>query len=326
MSWVVRSVLLGLFLVCGAGSAFAQYPNGPITIICPFGAGGAGDLAARILATAVKNDFPEPIVVVNKPGAAGVLGTTVAFRSKPDGQTLLIGRVANAAIIPALNKTIQYKWDSFTFLGLLDLNPLVVVVHKDSPYTTLKELGDAIKAHPGKLSFCTAGALNIQEIASYSFLHALGLGKEGAVSVPFQSDAAGKNAILGQHVNFGIINLAATFDQLGEGGSLRALAVTTAERLPKYPNIPTVREAGFPQLENILGWNALYGPKGMPKGAIEMWVKALQGAKDNKEWIEATENMGAIPDILSPEKTEAFVRAQVERFEEIGNALGLIIK
>ena len=169
-----RILALTLLALCFTGTAHAEYPKGPISIICPFGAGGAGDLAARILANAVKNDFAKPVVVVNKPGAAGVLGTTVAFRSKPDGQTLLIGRVANAAIIPALNKTIQYKWDSFVFLGLLDLNPLVVVVHKDSPYKTLRDLADAVKANPGKLTFSTAGALNIQEIASYMLLHAVG--------------------------------------------------------------------------------------------------------------------------------------------------------
>lgn len=260
-----RILALALLALCFTGTAHAEYPKGPISIICPFGAGGAGDLAARILANAVKNDFAKPVVVVNKPGAAGVLGTTVAFRSKPDGQTLLIGRVANAAIIPALNKTIQYKWDSFVFLGLLDLNPLVVVVHKDSPYKTLRDLADAVKANPGKLTFSTAGALNIQEIASYMLLHAVGLGKDGAVSVPFQSDAAGKNAILGGHVDFGAINLAAAFDQLGEGGKLRALAVTTAKRLPKYPDIPTVREAGFPELENILAGTPCTASRACPR-------------------------------------------------------------
>ena len=154
----------------------------------------------------------------------------------------------------------------------------------------------------------------------------MGLGKDGAVSVPFQSDAAGKNAILGKHVDFGTITLAATFDQIGEGGSLRALAVTTDKRLPRYPDIPTAREAGFPQLENILGWNALYGVKGMPQEAVDAWVRALQGVKTNKEWIEPTENMGAIPDILSPAETEAFVRDQVNKFEQLGQALDLIIQ
>ena len=279
-----RILALALLALCFTGTAHAEYPKGPISIICPFGAGGAGDLAARILANAVKNDFAKPVVVVNKPGAAGVLGTTVAFRSKPD------------------------------------------VVHKDSPYKTLRDLADAVKANPGKLTFSTAGALNIQEIASYMLLHAVGLGKDGAVSVPFQSDAAGKNAILGGHVDFGAINLAAAFDQLGEGGKLRALAVTTAKRLPKYPDIPTVREAGFPELENILGWNALYGIKGMPQEAVDKWAQALQAVKTNKEWLEPTENMGAIPDILSPAETEAFVRAQVQKFEQLGQALGLVIR
>ena len=253
------------------------------------------------------------MVVVNKPGAAGVLGTTVAFRSKPDGQTLLIGRVANAAIIPALNKTIQYKWDSFVFLGLLDLNPLVVVVHRDSPYKTLRDLADAIKANPGKLTFSMAGALNIQEIASYMLLHAVGLGKDGAVSVlPFQSDAAGKNAILGGHVDFGAINLAAAFDQLGEGGKLRALAVTTDKRLPKYPDIPTVREAGFPELENILGWNARHGIKGLGNpNRGQSGLRPCRPSRATRNGWNPRKTPGAIPISCPRPETKTFARAQV---------------
>ena len=87
-----------------------------------------------------------------------------------------------------------------------------------------------------------------------------------------------------------------------------------------------MREAGFPELENILGWNALYGIKGMPQEAVDKWAQALQAVKTNKEWLEPTENMGAIPDILSPAETEAFVRAQVRKFEQLGQALGLVIR
>lgn len=306
--------------------AYAKYPTSPITLICPFGAGGAGDLAARILANAVKADLSEPVVVVNKPGAAGIVGTTLTSRSKPNGYTLLAGRVANNSIIPALNKTITYKWDSFVFLGLLDLNPLVFVVHKDSPYKTMNDLGEAIKKNHGKISFATAGALNIQEITAYMFIHSLGLKKDAAISVPFPSDAAGKNAILGKHVVFGALNLSAVYDQLGESGNLRALASTTPETLKKYPNIPTVREAGFPALENILGWNALYGIKGMPQEAIDTWVNILSTLPNNKEWVKTTENMGSIPYVLSPEKTKEFVRLQVAKFEELGAAMNLIIQ
>jgi Uncharacterized protein conserved in bacteria len=304
----------------------AQYPRGPISIICPFGPGGAGDLAARILSNAAKSEFPKPVVVVNKPGAAGVVGTTFAYRSKADGYTLLAGRVANNAIIPALNKTIKYTWEDFIFLGLLDLNPLVFVVHKDSPYATLQDLADAIKANPGNISFCTAGALNIQEITAYMLLHSIGLNKLDAISVPFQSDSAGKNAILGKHVVFGALNISAVYDQLGEGGNLRALAVTTPERLKRHPDIPTAREAGFPDLENILGWNALFGLKGMPQEAVDAWVNILQKIKNDPDWIRSTESMGSIPYVLPPEETKEFVRLQVEKFEKLGQALDLIIQ
>lgn len=315
-------------LLSCAAPAFSQpgYPRSPISVICPFGAGGAGDVAARVLANAVKDDFSQPVMVVNKPGAAGVVGTMTARMSRPDGYTLLAGRVANNAIIPALNKTIKYRWDDFVCLGLLDLNPLVFVVHKDAPYATLGDLADDIKARPGAISFSTAGALNIQEVAAYMLLHAVGVDKNGAVSVPFPSDAAGKNAILGRHVVFGALNLSAVQDQLQEGGNLRALAVTTPERLRRFPDIPTAAEAGFPQLENILGWNALFGLKGMPQAAADKWVAALQRIKSDPEWLRHTENMGSIPRILTPEETEAFVRAQVEKFEALGTSLDLFIR
>lgn len=306
--------------------SFAKYPTAPINIISPFGAGGAGDLAARILANAVKDEFGKPIMVLNKPGAAGIVGTTVALTSRPDGYTLLAGRVANNSIIPALNKTIQYKWDDFAFLGLLDLNPLVFVVHKDSPYKNMNDLAEAIKKNHGTLTFATAGALNIQEIAAYIFIYNIGLKKDAAISVPFQSDAAGKNAILGKHVDFGALNLSAVFDQLEESGNLRALAVTTPQRLKNYPNIPTVREAGFEQLENVLGWNALYGQKNMPQEAIDKWVKVLKELPNNQEWVTATENLGSIPYVLSPEETKKFVQEQVQKFEKVGTEMDLIIK
>ncbi len=319
--------LAAVFTFCAtASTTLAAYPRTAINLICPFGAGGAGDLSARILSIAVKNDFDKPVVVVNRPGAAGVVGTTVAAQSKPDGHTLLIGRVANVGIIPALNKTISYKWDDFTYLGLLDVNPLVFVVRKDSPYKTLQELADAIKAQKEDFSFACAGALNIQELTSYMFLHSFGMGKNAATSVPFPSDAAGKNAILGGHTHFGALNLSACIDQLVEGGNLRALAVTTDSRLDVIPDVPTVREAGFPQLENILGWNTLCAPKGIPQEAIDKWEVALAKLKDNKSWNDSVKASGSIPYLRGPQETTEFVRNQVAIFSKLGAELGLMIQ
>jgi len=327
MKKLTIAFILALFLtVPFVGTASAEYPVKPIQLTCAWTTGGAADLALRILANAVKNDFSEPVVIVNRPGAGGIVATTMVSRAKPDGYTLIGIRVANGAIVPALNKTIQYKWDDFIYLGLLDINPLVFVVRKDSPFKNLNDLADAIKAKPGSISFCNTGALNIQELTAYAFLRTLGLTKSAVVSVPFPSDAAGKNAILGGHVQVGALNFPAVFDQLGEGGQLRALAVTTPDRLADYPNIPTVREAGYPELENLVSWNALCGVKGMPQEAIDKWVAALAPLMENKDWLEPTKNMGSIPYILSPEKTKEFVAAQVAKFEELGKALDLFIQ
>lgn len=324
--FILPFMLTVTLLVPFANTAKAEYPTKPITIVFPWTPGGAGDVGARILANAVKNQFAQPIVVVNRPGAGGIVGTAIVATSKADGYTLLGARVANAAIIPTLNTAIPYKWDDFDVLGLLDINPLVFVVHKDSPFTTLQELADAIKSKPGSITFANSGALNIQELTAFAFLDTLGLKKDGVIHVPFASDADGKNALLGKHVQAGSLNFPAVYDQLGEGGNLRALAVTTDKRLDDYPHIPTVREAGFPELENLVSWNALYTPKGTPQEVLDKWATIFPTLMDNDEWREPIKNLGSIPYVLNAEDALEFITLQRVKFKELGDSLDLYIK
>ncbi len=325
--FVLAFMLTLAFLLPCANTASAEYPTKPVTVVVAWGPGGAADLAIRILANAVTDKIPQPVVVMNRPGAGGIVGTAVVANAKPDGYTLLNARVANASILPVLNKTIPYKWDDFEFIGLLDVNPLVFVVHKDSPYKTMKDLGDAIKANPGKITLSNTGPLNIQELTVFAFLQALGLGKDAVVNVPFNGgDADSKNAILGGHIVAGALTFPAAYDQLGEGGGLRALAVTTEERVPDYPNIPTVREAGFPELENMISWNALYAPKGTPQNVIQTWETALESLKTDSVWVDPTKKMGSLPNILSAHETKEFVIGQRAKFKELGDAFDLYVE
>ncbi len=325
MKWFALTFISTLFLMIPCMStASAEYPTEPITIITMWNPGGGADVSMRLLAKTVQEEFSKPIVVVNKQGAGGAAGTTIALKAKPDGHTLLNARVANGAILPTLKKGLEYTWDDFVFLGLLDVNPLVFVVNKNSPYKTLNDLAEAIKATPGKVVFCHSGERNISALVVFALLRELGLGKDGIVGVPFPNDGAGKKALLAGEVQAGALNFPTVYDQLGEDGNFRALAVTTPERLANYPHIPTVREAGFPELENLLSWNALYGVKGMPQQAVDKWVTVLSTLKSNQEWLESVKAVGSNPYVLSPEKTKKFVSDQVNKFNELGQAFMLI--
>ncbi len=323
---VCISMLTLAFLFPSIHAAQAEYPTKPITAVVAWGPGGTGDLVMRILTSVVADEFPQPVVVMNRPGAGGIVGSTLVANSKPDGYTLLNARVSNGAIIPVLNKTIPYKLDDFDFVGLLDVNPLVIVVRQDSPYKTLKDLGEGIKANPGKITMCNSGPLNLPELVSLAFLRALNLEKDAVVNVPFGGDMDAKNAILGGHIVSGAITFPAAYDQLGEGGGLRALAVTTEERLEGYPDIPTVREAGFPDLENMVSWNAIYAPKGTPKEIIQKWESALATLKGNKAWEDPIEKMGSIPYILSASETKEFMAQQRQKFKELGDSFDLYVE
>ena len=308
-----------------AGSAWAKFPTKPINLICPFAAGSTTDLASRSLSNSAKSILPQPIVVVNKPGASGVLAAASVAKAKPDGYTMIMARVSCNSSVPALNKTIPYKIDDFTFVGVTEINPFVICVKADAPYQTLQDLVDAIKASPGKLSYGTSGALSMLDIVGMMLLDAAGLPKDAAVSVPYKGDGEAKTSLLGGHTQFLPNNLSPMMDVI-KGGQVRALAVTTEKRLDMLPDIPTVAEAGFPQLTNAVGWSGFFGPKNLPAEVVQVYVQMLSDLKNDPEWLKTTNNLGAIPYVLSPEDSEKFVMDQYDKFTKMGEKLDIIIK
>lgn len=307
------------------GSAWAKFPTKAIQLICPFAAGSTTDLASRSLANSAKDILPHPIVVVNKPGASGVVAAASVAASKPDGYTMLMSRVSCNASVPALNRTIPYKIDDFTFVGVTEINPFVICVKNDAPWQTLQELVDAIKAAPGTLSYGTAGALSMLDIVGMMLLDAAGLPKDAAVSVPYKGDGEAKVSLLGGHTQFLPNNLSPMMDVI-KSGDVRALAVTTEKRLEMLPNVPTVAEAGFPELTNAVGWSGFFGPKGLPKDVVAVYVDMLNKLKTDEKWQETTHSLGAIPFILSPEESEKFVMEQYEKFSKLGQKMNIIIE
>jgi tripartite-type tricarboxylate transporter receptor subunit TctC len=313
-----------LLVVVGIIFAFpaVAYPDRPITLIVPFAAGGDADLAGRNLAAAAHGLLKQPIVIINKAGASGSIGAQQVKTESTDGYTLLVARVGSNAVLPALQKNLSYKWNDFTFIGLLELNPVVCVVHPASSYKTLDDLRRALKAQPGKLNYSSSGVGTILHLGVQLLFQTFGVPGDAATHVPYKGGSEAALAVMSRTVDFSCGNLTSEI-ALIKGGSLRALVVTTPKRLKDISDVPTAREAGYPQLEAIVGWSALYGPPKMNPVALAKWTEVLQRVANDPLWIAGEENIGGIPRVLPPPETEAFVADQFKVYEQLGKQLNL---
>jgi tripartite-type tricarboxylate transporter receptor subunit TctC len=249
-------------LACSA--AFAQgYPSKPITFVIPFAAGGDSDLSGRnVAAHASKYLNNQPIVAVNRTGASGAIGTMVVKNSPPDGYTLLVARIATHAILPALDSKLGYKWNEFTMLSLIELNPYMCFVKGDSPFRTVADLMSEIHRNPGKLNFATAGTGTSQNMAAQYLMTLARLTKDHAVGIHYKGGGEVTAAVLGGQVHFACNNAPTVIPQV-KAGAVRALFVTPT-RLQELPEVPNAAEVSYPDMNKIVGWTALMGPPGLP--------------------------------------------------------------
>jgi tripartite-type tricarboxylate transporter receptor subunit TctC len=303
--------------------AAAQAPERAVTLVAPFSAGGAADIAARTFATYAQRGLAGvPIVVENRTGASGAVGTQYVARARPDGQTLLLARVGSSAILPATDPRTPYGVDDFTWLGLLDENPFVVCVRADAPWATLAELLGALRDRPGRLNFATSGPATILDLGVRHMLQSAGLPLDAAQAIPFRGGGEALTALLSGDAQFVGNNLG---DMMGalRAGTIRALAVSAAQRLPDLPNAPTAAEAGLPALGDLAGWNAVAGPAALPEPVARFWEGILQRTTADPDWIAATRRVGSVPRPLDAAATRAFVQAQVAMFRALAQRLNL---
>ena len=321
---ILAAATLALALA-GTAQAAAPYPTHPITIVIPFSAGGDSDLAARNLASHVSKYVGAAMVPLNKAGANGAIGSQFAHDAAPDGYTLLLARVGSQAVLPALQKSLTYRWNDFTFLGLLDLNPMACVVNAKSPYHKLSDLVADIKAHPGKLNYSTSGPATVLNLAAQTLLSAAGLPKTAATQIPYKGGGDATTAVIAGQVDFSCNNLTSLVGPI-QGGRLRALVTTSPQRLRDLPDVPTAREVHYPQLESVNGWSALYGPPGLPQQVQKKWAQALTDLSKDKSWIQAEERLGSVPHVLSAQATHKYVADQYAFYSQLGKKLGLELK
>lgn len=310
--------LLGTPMVAGLASmssplALAQsFPNKPLRVVVPFGAGGVADLTARIVAQKLNELLGQPVVIDNKPGAGGVGASDQVAKSAPDGHTLLL--ISNATAVSAtLFKKLPYdSVKDFTPISTLGLFDIGVVVAADSKYKTLGELLADAKANPGKLNIGSINIGSTQNLSAELFKSVAGIDVQ---IVPFNGTPAVVNALRGQQVDAAVEILAPVMGQI-KGGALRALAVTSEKRSAALPDVQTTKEAGLPAYLSS-SWNGLAVPSATPKAVVARLHKEIQTALADAEVAKKLRELNIEPRGMTPEQTTAFLQSEIKRWGDV---------
>jgi tripartite-type tricarboxylate transporter receptor subunit TctC len=310
---VIRCALFA-FVAVVAGHAQAQtWPDKPITFIVPFAAGGGTDAFARPLAAQLDTQLGKRVLIENRAGAGGTVGASAASKAAPDGYTFFMG-AAHHAIAPSLYPSLDYNIEKdFIAVALIARPPQVVVVNPDKVAAkTLAEFIAYAKANPGKLNYGSAGAGTTHHLAGELFKI---LTKTNIQHVPYRGAGPAMQDLIAGHVPV-------VFDGLGSSaapvraGQLRALAVAAPKRVPAFPDLPTVAEAGLPGYE-VSTWYGLFAPKNTPPAIVQQMIKELQTAMQTPTVKEAWERNGSdVPDVTGAEFAK-LVTAEVERWRKV---------
>jgi tripartite-type tricarboxylate transporter receptor subunit TctC len=254
------------------------YPSRPVTMIVPFAPGGASDVAGRIVGDYLSRTLGQQFVIENVAGAGGTTGTTRTMRANPDGYTIQVGNMGTNAAAVAFYPNLAYRPDvDFEPIGLIAGLPIVLTARKDFPANDLKEFIAYVKANAAKVNAAHAGVGSVTHTTCL-LLHSL-LGVRPTL-VPFNGAAPAMNALLGGQVDY-ISNAIPDAVQPVLSGLARGYAISTAERSPSLPNVPTSKEAGLPEFD-ASAWNALFAPKETPKAVLDMLTDALDKALDDE--------------------------------------------
>jgi tripartite-type tricarboxylate transporter receptor subunit TctC len=271
-------LLISLISVfCSTSFAQSNYPNKPINFIVPYGAGGGSDSRSRQIAQKMSIILKQPIIVDNKPGAGGNIGTEFISRAAPDGYTIGMGNFAPMAVNKTLFGNLRYNPETdLTPIVLIEKGPLVLVVNPNSPYKTVQEIVAAAKAKPGVLTFSSGGIGGSHQLSAELFKQSAGI---DMIHVPYKSGSAGLTDLMAGNVTMMFDQMYSAMPSI-KADKLRAIAITSKKRSPLLPNIPTFAEAGYPKVE-VLNWQGLIAPKGTPKDIIDkLNAAANQALKD----------------------------------------------
>jgi len=310
--------LPGVALIASHTFADTRYPNRAVRVVVPFPPGGTTDVIGRIIAEYLSGELAQPFYIDNRGGAGGTLGADVVAKAKPDGYTLLVFH-SGLTYGPALFKRLNYDvLGDFTPISLLGIAPSVLVITPSLPYDSVADLIEAAKRKPGEINYGSAGVGSSGHLAVELFSSITGA---KVTHVPFRGGGPSVMAVIGGQVQF-MIETAGSIMQQIQSGTLRALAVTTEERLPELPNVPTMREAGLSDYVYST-WYGLLGPTAMDRTVVETLNKACAQVIAKAEVKAKLANAGIDAVASTSTQFANIIRDDLDKWTKIIRAAGI---
>src|SRR5436190_10308926 len=313
-----RLAAAGVLMLAAAGAASAQsFPSKPVRIFVPYPAGGGVDVLTRTLGEVVSKQWGQSVVVENRPGAGGVIASQAVATAPPDGYTLIMVASGHATN-PLLYAKVPYDtFKDFSPVSLLASSPNILLVRADSPFKTVADVISAAKAKPGSLSFAHAGNGTSTHLAGELLKS---LARVDIAAIPYKGGAPAINDLLGGQIPLSFNNGPESVGQIA-AGTVRALAVTTAQRAPFLPDVPSMAET-VPGYDTEVWWGLL-GPAGMPRDLVEKLSHDFVAALNTEAIKERLTKLGASPIGSSPQQFDAKIRADYRKWGPIIDAAGI---
>ena len=318
---IKAGALLAAALVLANPAVRAQtYPSRPITLIIPFAVGGSNDMVGRAIGKKLTEVWGQPVVVENRSGAGGVIGSSVVAAAPPDGYTLLLVS-STFTINPAIKKSMPFDTvRDFTPVAFIARSPLLVTASNSLKVESAKELLALAGSKPGLISYGSAGPGSINQIAAE--LIALSAGVK-LMHVPYRGGAPALNDLVGGHVDVYVSSLPQVL-QLAQTGQAKALAVTSAKRTPQLPDVPTLDEAGIAGFD-LWSWWGIVGPAGMPPDVVNALNSEIGKMLNSPELATFLSNEGAEAEAMTPQQFGDLMRLETERWIKVAHEANISI-
>jgi len=308
--WIVGAVLLAALTVSADAQ---QFPNRPISLVVPYAAGGNVDVSARALQAGLGNSLGQPIVVENRPGGGGTIAGQYVARAHPDGHTLLVGSNGPVMLGPMTMPNPPYRWqDAFAPVSTLAVATNTLVVRPTLPVKTVAELVAYARANPGKLTVAISTIASINHFMGELFKLKAGI---TWTEVHYRGNSPAVTDLIAGNTDVGLLQLIDTAPHL-KAGTLRALAILGSERAPSLPEVPTIAEAGYPDVQGIT-FNGVFAPKATPRAAVDKLSAAIRTALAKPDVIERLAALGSTARGSTPEEFATFLQQETDKWTDV---------
>jgi tripartite-type tricarboxylate transporter receptor subunit TctC len=318
---LIAFALSGATTLTTTHTAAADYPTKPIRLIVAQTAGGNSDMVARAYGQRLSERLGQQIVIDNRGGGSGIIATEIVVHAQPDGYTLLLSPTAHA-INPSLFAKLPYDTQrDVKAISLLGIGYNILVVSQNHAARTVRDLINAAKARPGKLTYASSGSAGASHLTGELFRVMAGI---DVLHVPYKGAPASLTALVGGEIDFSFSSMASTLP-LVRSGRLRALGVSSPERWPSLPEIPTVAEAGLPGYESS-SWQGLFGPAKISLATVNRLHREIADIAKSPDMHKRLSNEGLLPQGTSPQAFEKFIAVEIAKWTKVTQAAGLAVR